>query len=98
MVMPDQYERFTERARNVFMLAQEESAMLNHNDLGTEHLLLGLDRERDGIAARALASLGVTLPKARDTVAALVERGEGPLAAVVNLTPQAKNVIERAMG
>src|SRR4051794_37817986 len=66
--MADKFEKFTERARKVFSLAQEEAQRFNHNYIGTEHLLLGLVREGDGIAARVLANLGVQLPKVRSAV------------------------------
>lgn len=72
------FERFTDRARRVVVLAQEEARMLNHNYIGTEHLLLGLIHEGEGIGARALESLGVTLNAVREQVQDIV--GPGPQA------------------
>jgi ATP-dependent Clp protease ATP-binding subunit ClpC len=75
--MADKFEKFTERARKVFSLAQEEAQRFNHNYIGTEHLLLGLVREGDGIAARVLANLGVQLPKVRSAVEFIIGRRAG---------------------
>ena len=75
--MPDAFEKFTERARKVFSLAQEEAARLNHNYIGTEHLLLGLVRESDGTAGRVLANLGVQLSKVRSAIQFIIGRGDG---------------------
>src|SRR5207248_151236 len=66
--MPDRFDKFTERARKVLQLAQEEAQRFNHNYIGTEHLLLGLVREGEGVAAKVLASLGVALDKVRNQV------------------------------
>ena len=66
------FERFTDRARRVIVLAQQEARSLQHNYIGTEHLLLGLIREGDGVAAKALAAEGVTLNKAREQVVAMI--------------------------
>jgi len=95
--MADTFERFTERARKVFSLAQEESRRLNHNYIGTEHLLLGLVRAGEGIAARVLANLGVQLPKVRSAVVAITGESKGEMTGDPGLTPRAKEVIERAM-
>ena len=70
------FERFTERARQVIVLAQEEARVLRHNYIGTEHLLLGLLREADGVAARVLGSLEVTLEEVRGDVARIVGEGD----------------------
>src|SRR3712207_7210400 len=70
------FERFTERARKIVVLAQEEARHFNHNYIGTEHLLLGLLREDEGVAARALASLNVTLDEVREQVESIVGYGE----------------------
>ncbi|MCA3748592.1 MAG: hypothetical protein IN808_05560, partial [Rubrobacter sp.] len=70
------FERFTERARKVVVLAQEEARHFNHNYIGTEHLLLGLLREEDGVAAQALNHLGVTLDDVREQVESIVGYGE----------------------
>ena len=69
------FERFTERARQVVVLAQDEARVLKHNYIGSEHVLLGLLREENGIAARALASLGITVDEARAQVIRIVGRG-----------------------
>ena len=86
------FERFTDRARRVVVLAQEEARMLNHNYIGTEHLLLGLIHEGEGIGARALESLGVTLNAVREQVQDIV--GPGPQApnGHIPFTPRAKKV------
>ena len=70
------FERFTERARQVVVLAQEEARTLRHNYIGTEHILLGLLREEEGLAARVLVSLGVTVDLARDRIVRIVASGE----------------------
>ncbi|MBM2621065.1 ATP-dependent Clp protease ATP-binding subunit [Actinoplanes sp. LDG1-06] len=88
------FERFTDRARRVVVLAQEEARTLNHNYIGTEHLLLGLIREGDGIAGQALHSAGVTLDGVR---AQLEERAETSPAGHIPFTPRAKKVLELAL-
>ncbi len=88
------FDRFTERARKVLQLAQEESQRFNHNYIGTEHLLLGLVREGDGVAARVLKSMGVQLPKVRAAVEFIIGRGQGQVTGDVGLTPRAKAVLE----
>jgi ATP-dependent Clp protease ATP-binding subunit ClpC len=95
--MADRFEKFTERARTVFSLAQEEAQRLNHNYIGTEHLLLGLVREGDGIAARVLDNLGVSLSKVRSAVEFIIGRGDGRVVGDPSITPRAKKVIELAM-
>ena len=95
--MPDKLERFTERARTVLMLAQEEAQRFNHNYIGTEHLLLGLVREADGMAARVLGDFGVRLPKVRAQVEFIIGRGGPPVLGEIGLTPRAKKVIELAI-
>ena len=70
------FERFTDRARRVMVLAQEEARMLNHNHIGTEHLLLGLIHEGEGVAAQALESLGVSLPTVRQQVEEIIGQGQ----------------------
>src|SRR5215211_1058205 len=75
--MSDKFDKFTERARKVLTLAQEEAQRFNHNYIGTEHLLLGLVREGDGVAARVLSNMGVQLPKVRSAVEFIIGRGEG---------------------
>jgi ATP-dependent Clp protease ATP-binding subunit ClpC len=91
------FERFTERSRRVVVLAQEESRMLDHNYIGTEHLLLGLIHERDGIAARAIESTGLTLDAARSEVEAMIGRGVSAPTGHIPFTPLAKKVLELAL-
>ena len=86
-------QRFTERAQRSLLLAQEEARRLDFNFVGTEHLLLGLIREGEGVAARALMGLGVDLDKARAEVEKLVGRGSTPGASEIGLTPRAKKVV-----
>ncbi len=90
------FGRFTERAQRVFMLAQEEAKRLRHPAVGTEHLLLGLLREGEGIAARALQSLGLDLNKVREEVERIVSPGDSRVGDEVGLTPRAKKVLELA--
>ncbi|MDO9574268.1 MAG: ATP-dependent Clp protease ATP-binding subunit [Candidatus Contubernalis sp.] len=91
------FGRFTERAQKVLFLAQEEAKRLNHNFVGTEHLLLGLVREGEGIAARALQKLGVDLVKVRQEVERMIGKGDKPILQSVSYTPRAKKVIELAI-
>ena len=91
------FERFTDRARRVVVLAQEESRMLQHNYIGTEHLLLGLLHEREGVAARALASLDITLDAAREQVEELIGLGQQPLTGHIPFTPRAKKILELSL-
>src|SRR5215204_4789093 len=91
------FDKFTERARKVLTLAQEEAQRFNHNYIGTEHLLLGLVREGDGVAARVLTNMGVQLPKVRSAVEFIIGRGEGAVIGEIGLTPRAKKVIELAV-
>jgi ATP-dependent Clp protease ATP-binding subunit ClpC len=81
----------------VFVYGQEEAQRLNHNYLGTEHLLLGLIHEQEGVAGRALADLGLDLPAARAGVEAIVGRGDLPVSGCIGVTPRAKQVIARAV-
>ena len=94
---PATFEKFSERARRVLSLAQEEAQHFNHNYIGPEHILLGLVRETDGVAARVLSSLGVELPKVRSAVEFIIGRGGRPSPGDVGLTPRAKTVIELAV-
>ena len=93
----DRFEKFTERARTVLRLAQEEAQRFQHNYIGTEHLLLGLVREEEGVAAKALSSLGVELNKVRSAVEAIIGRGDRIVLGEIGLTPRAKKVIELAI-
>ncbi len=95
--MADKFDKFTERARKVLTLAQEEAQRFNHNYIGTEHLLLGLVREGDGVAARVLGNMGVQLPKVRSAVEFIIGRGETMVMGEIGLTPRAKKVIELAV-
>ena len=91
------FERFTDRARRVVVLAQEEARLLNHNYIGTEHLLLGLIREGEGVAARVLEALGVTLAAVRQEVEGIIGRGQQPPVEHVPFTPRAKKVLELSL-
>jgi ATP-dependent Clp protease ATP-binding subunit ClpC len=92
------FERFTDRARRVVVLAQEEARMLEHNYIGTEHVLLGLIHEGEGVAAKALRALDVDLDTLRREVEALVGRGQQPMPGQhIPFTPQAKKVLELAL-
>ncbi|MBE0415203.1 MAG: AAA family ATPase, partial [Dehalococcoidia bacterium] len=95
--MPGKFEKFTERARKVLTLAQEEALRFNHNYIGTEHVLLGLVREGDGVAAKVLSNLGVELDKVRSAVESIIGRGERTVSGEIGLTPRAKRVIELAV-
>ncbi|RUP72551.1 ATP-dependent Clp protease ATP-binding subunit [Rothia sp. HSID18067] len=91
------FERFTDRARRVVVLAQEEARMLNHNYIGTEHLLLGLVHEGEGIASRALESLGITLNSVREQVQDIIGPGANAPSGHIPFTPRAKKVLELSM-
>jgi Clp amino terminal domain, pathogenicity island component len=91
------FERFTDRARRVVVLAQEEAGGLKHNYIGTEHLLLGLIRERDGVAAAALESLGISLEAVRTEVEEIIGQGQSPPTAHIPFTPRAKKVLELSL-
>lgn len=91
------YERFTDRARRVVILAQEEVRLFGHTTVGTEHLLLGLIREGDGIAARVLTSLGFTIEGLRTQVEEIIGQGEERLSGHIPFTPRAKKVIELSL-
>lgn len=91
------FERFTEQLRGAVVLAQEEARSLDHNYIGTEHLLAGLRREEEGGAARALESADITLDAVRETIQALVGRGEQPSPKHMPFTPQAKEGLEYSL-
>jgi len=95
--MPSRFEKFTERARKVLSLSQEEAQSFNHDYIGTEHILLGLVREGEGVAAKVLTSLGVELEKVRSAVEYIIGRGEKGVSGEIGLTPRAKRVIELAV-
>jgi ATP-dependent Clp protease ATP-binding subunit ClpC len=91
------FERFTDRARSVVVLAQEEARLLNHNYIGTEHLLLGLIRESEGIAAKALTLLGVELDTVRERVEEIIGQGTQQPSGHIPFTPRAKKVLELSL-
>src|SRR5256885_1122193 len=93
----DRFDKFTERARKVLSLAQEEAQRFQHNYIGTEHLLLGLVREGEGGAAKVLNNLGVELIKVRSAVEFIIGRGERIGLGGIGITPRAKKVIEIAV-
>ncbi len=95
--MASRFEKFSERARKVLTLAQEEAKHFNHSYIGTEHILLGLLREEEGVGAKVLANLGVSLTKARSAVEFIIGRGDKPASGEIGLTPRAKRVIELAI-
>ena len=97
MATADRFDRFTDRARKVLTLAQDEAQRFNHNYIGTEHLLLGLVREGEGVAAKVLENLSVELAKVRQAVEFIIGRGERPVVGDIGLTPRAKKVIELAI-
>jgi ATP-dependent Clp protease ATP-binding subunit ClpC len=88
------FERFTDRARRVVVLAQEEARMLNHNYIGTEHLLLGLIHEGEGVAAKTLESLGISLQAVRQQVEEIIGQGQQAPSGHIPFTPRAKKVVE----
>ncbi len=95
--MAEKFDKFTDRARKVLTLAQEEAQRFNHNYIGTEHLLLGLVREGDGVAAKVLSNMGVQLPRVRSAVEFIIGRGDTMVMGEIGLTPRAKKVIELAV-
>jgi ATP-dependent Clp protease ATP-binding subunit ClpC len=93
----DMFERFTDRARRVVVLAQEEARMLNHNYIGTEHILLGLIHEGEGVAAKALESLGISLEAVRQQVEEIIGQGQQAPSGHIPFTPRAKKVLELSL-
>jgi ATP-dependent Clp protease ATP-binding subunit ClpC len=91
------FQRFTERARRVVIFGQEEARGLRHNYIGTEHLLLGVLREEEGVGARVLASLGVTLDAVRAEVVSNVGQGDAAAVETIPFTPRAKRVLELSL-
>jgi ATP-dependent Clp protease ATP-binding subunit ClpA len=91
------FERFTDRARRVVVLSQEEARLLNHNYIGTEHLLLGLIHEGQGVAAKALESLGIRLEAVRAQVEEIIGRGQEAPSGQIPFTPRAKKVLELSL-
>ncbi len=93
----DRFEKFSEPARKVLSLAQEEAQRFHHNYIGTEHLLLGLVREGEGVAAKVLTSSGFELTKMRSAVEAIIGRGDRLVMGEMGLTPRLKKVFELAV-
>jgi ATP-dependent Clp protease ATP-binding subunit ClpC len=91
------FERFTERARQVVVLAQDEARLLKHNYIGTEHILLGLLREEEGLAARVLEGLDIELNEVRAQVARVVGQGDEATTGQIPFTPRAKKVLELSL-
>ena len=91
------FERFTDRARRVVVLAQEEAKMLNHNYIGTEHLLLGLIHEGEGVAAKSLESLDISLDAVREQVQEIIGQGQQQPTGHIPFTPRAKKVLELSL-
>ncbi|WP_286688723.1 Clp protease N-terminal domain-containing protein, partial [Corynebacterium sp. S5S1] len=91
------FERFTDRARRVIVLAQEEARMLNHNYIGTEHILLGLIHEGEGVAAKALESMDISLDDVRNEVEEIIGQGSQPHSGHIPFTPRAKKVLELSL-
>ncbi len=91
------FERFTDRARRVIVLAQDEAKLLNHNYIGTEHLLLGLIHEGEGVAAKALEQLGITLQAAREQVVEIMGQGQQVPTGHIPFSPRAKRVLELSL-
>ena len=91
------FERFTDRARRVVVLAQEEARMLNHNYIGTEHILLGLIHEGEGVAAKALEALNISLEAVRAQVEEIIGQGQQAPSGHIPFTPRAKKVLELSL-
>src|SRR5205809_1449265 len=91
------FERFTDRARRVVVLAQEEARMLSHNYIGTEHILLGLIHEGEGVAAKSLESLGISLEGVRSQVEEIIGQGQQAPSGHIPFTPRAKKVLELSL-
>ena len=91
------FERFTDRARRVVVLAQDEARLLGHNYIGTEHVLLGLIREGDGVAAKALTTLDISLEATRQQIEGIIGRGQEAPKGHIPFTPRAKKVLELSL-
>jgi ATP-dependent Clp protease ATP-binding subunit ClpC len=91
------FEKFTDRARRVVVMAQEEARMLNHNFIGTEHILLGLAREGEGVGVKALESLGISLEAVRQQVEEITGQGQHAPSGHIPFTPRAKKVLELSL-
>ena len=91
------FEKFTDKARRVVVLAQEEAKLLNHNYIGTEHILLGLIHEGEGVAAKALEALGINLEQGREQVQDIIGQGQQAPSGHIPFTPRAKKVLELSL-
>src|SRR5436305_10144845 len=91
------FERFTDRARRVVVLAQEEARLLGHSYIGTEHILLGLISEQEGVAAKVLDRLGISLEAVRSKVEGIIGEGSGAPSGHIPFTPRAKKVLELSL-
>jgi ATP-dependent Clp protease ATP-binding subunit ClpC len=91
------FEKFTDKARRVVVLAQEEAKLLNHNYIGTEHILLGLIHEGEGVAAKALEALGISLDGVREQVQEIIGQGQTAPTGHIPFTPRAKKVLELSL-
>ena len=91
------FQRFTDRARTVVVLAQDEARRLDHNYIGTEHILLGLIREGEGVAAKALEALGISLDSVRQQVEQIIGQGQQAPSGHIPFTPRAKNVLQLSL-
>ena len=91
------FEKFTDKARRVVVLAQEEAKLLNHNYIGTEHILLGLIHEGEGVAAKALEALGINLEQVREQVQEIIGQGQQAPSGHIPFTPRAKKVLELSL-
>jgi ATP-dependent Clp protease ATP-binding subunit ClpC len=91
------FERFTDRARRVVVLAQDEARLLNHDYIGTEHILLGLVHEGEGVAAKAMAAMGISLEAVRQQVEQIIGRGQQAPSGHIPFTPRAKKVLELSL-
>jgi ATP-dependent Clp protease ATP-binding subunit ClpC len=91
------FERFTDRGRVVVILAQKEARMLNHNYIGTEHILLGLIHEGEGVAAKSLESLGISLESVRSQVEEIIGQGQEAPSGHIPFTPRAKKMLELSL-
>src|SRR5215469_1987608 len=91
------FERFTDRARRAVVLAQEEARMLDHGYIGTEHLLLGIIHEGEGVAAKTMKALGIDLDAVRQEVKQIIGRGQHPPSGNIPFTPRAKKVLELSL-
>jgi ATP-dependent Clp protease ATP-binding subunit ClpC len=91
------FEKFTDKARRVVVLAQEEAKLLNHNYIGTEHILLGLIHEGEGVAAKALEALGINLEQVREQVQDIIGQGQQSPSGHIPFTPRAKKVLELSL-